>query len=175
MNKSTHMKNKEAQFKNIIDENEDRIKRICRYYAPNDLEMKDIYQEILVNIWKSLENFRGESALSTWVYRIAVNTSLSYTGKAFKRMKLHVNSDFSRLKVLAVDDVEEKQIKENQLEELQTELNQLSVIEKAIMSLVLEGLNYKEISEVIGITEPNVRVKIHRIKDSLRKKLNSDS
>ncbi|MBI9067440.1 MAG: RNA polymerase sigma factor [Salinivirgaceae bacterium] len=170
------MINKEDQFKSIIDENSDRIHRICRYYAPNDEEQKDIYQEILINVWKSLDKFRGESALNTWIYRIAVNTSLSYSGKAYKRMKLNVDIETQNLSSVVNDeDFELKLKEENQINLLQTELNQLSVIDKALISLLLEGLSMREIADVIGITEPNAKVKIHRIKETLKSKLKGEN
>ena len=131
-----------------------------------------MYQEVLVNIWKSLDNFRGDSAISTWVYRVAVNTSLSFTGKAFKQMKLMVNTDTQNLSSILDDEgLAEKQKEESQFNLLQTELNMLSVIDKALISLMLEGLSMKEIADVIGISEPNVKVKIHRIKAQLKTKL----
>ncbi len=163
------MVSKEERFKEIIGDNESKIRRICRYYATSEEESKDIYQEVLVNIWKSLDSFRGDSALSTWIYRIAVNTSLSISGKSLRQTKLHLNLDTAQLASLTDEsdfDSEEKfRIRH---EALLVGLNQLSVIDKALISLVLEGLSMKEIAQVIGLTEPNVRVKIHRIKDSLR-------
>jgi len=135
-----------------------------------------MYQEVLVNIWKSLDSFRGDSALSTWVYRVAVNTSLTYTGKAYRHMKLMVNGDTANLNsVLDDDNLNAKLEQEEQLDKLQTELNLLTVIEKALISLMLEGLSMKEIAEIIGITEPNVKVKIHRVKAQLKEKLKGDS
>jgi len=164
--------NKEEHFKKIIAENGDRILRICRYYNSNTEDQKDMHQEVLVNIWNSIDRFRGESSVSTWIYRIAVNTSLSFTGKTFRFMKLHVNIDQVNLNLLMNDDELEFYLgKEADLEQLQTQLNLLSVIDKALMSLVLEGLSMHEISEVIGLTEPNVKVKIHRIKEELRRNL----
>lgn len=163
---------KEEKFNAIVSENGERIQRICRYYNSNTEDQKDMYQEVLVNIWKSLDSFRGDSAISTWVYRVAVNTSLSYTGKAYRRMKLMVNSDTQNLNSLMDEEnLKEKLKQEEQLEQLQTELNQLSVIDKALISLMLEGLTMKEIADVIGITEPNVKVKIHRVKTQLKEKL----
>jgi len=162
---------KEEQFKTIVEENRGRIMRICRYYNPNPEDQKDMYQEILVNIWKSLESFRGEAALSTWIYRISVNTSLSFTGKAFKQMKLMVDKDTENLNSLYNDSLEDLMEREKQLNQLQLELNQLSVIDKALISLMLEGLSMREIADVIGITEPNVKVKIFRIKEQLKTKL----
>jgi RNA polymerase sigma-70 factor (ECF subfamily) len=164
---------KEEHFKRIVAENGDRIARICRYYNPNPEDQKDMYQEVLVNVWKSLDRFRGDSAISTWVYRIAVNTSLSFAGKAFRNMKLMVDGEPQNLSVLIEDEELEQKIRnEARFEQLQEQLNLLSVIDKALMSLVLEGLSMREIADIIGLTEPNVRVKIHRIKDQLKQNLN---
>lgn len=163
---------KEEQFKKIVAENGDRITRICRYYNPDEEDQKDMVQEILINIWNSLAKFRGESAVSTWIYRIAVNTSLSFTGKAFRHMKMQINTDQQNLNILLDDDELEAKInREADLEQLQTHLNQLSVIDKALISLVLEGLCMREIADIIGLTEPNVKVKIHRIKEELARNL----
>jgi RNA polymerase sigma-70 factor, ECF subfamily len=164
--------NKEDQFKRIIDENGGRIMRICRYYNSNPEDQKDMYQEILVNVWKSLDRFRGDSKVSTWVYRIAVNTSLNYMGKAYRNVKVIVDKDAQNINVLFEDDEADKKEKyESDLEALQTQLNLLSVIDKAMISLMLEGLSTREIADIIGLTEPNVRVKIHRIKENLRSQL----
>ena len=164
--------NKEEKFNAIVSENRDRIQRICRYYNSNTEDQQDMYQEVLVNIWKSLDSFRGDSAMSTWIYRVAVNTSLSFTGKAFRNMKLVVNGNLHNLTaVFEEDGLKEKLVKEKQIDCLQRELNQLSVIDKALISLMLEGLTMKEIADVIGITESNVKVKIHRVKTQLKDKL----
>ena len=164
--------NKEDQFKRIIDENGGRIMRICCYYNSNPDDQKDMYQEILVNVWKSLDRFRGDSKESTWVYRIAVNTSLNYMGKGYRNMKVIVDRDVQNINVLFEDDeLDKKEKYESDLETLQAQLNLLSVIDKAMISLMLEGLSTREIADIIGLTEPNVRVKIHRIKENLRSQL----
>ena len=166
---------KEEKFNTIVSENGERIRNICRYYNSNAEDQKDMYQEVLVNIWKSLDSFRGDSAMSTWVYRVAVNTSLTFTGKAFRHMKLMVDSDTTNLNsILDDENLKQKLAEEKLLERMQLELNQLSVIDKALISLLLEGLSMKEIAEVIGITEPNVKVKIHRIKSQLKEKLKGE-
>lgn len=170
------MINKEEKFNKVILDNGEKIRRICRYYNANQEDQKDMYQEILVNVWKSLDSFRGDSAISTWIYRIAVNTSLGFTGKAFKQMKLLVNLDTENLSSLLSDELlDEKLKKEKKFDLLQTELNQLSVIDKSLISLMLEGLTMRDIADVIGITEPNVKVKIHRIKEQLKTKLSGGS
>ena len=165
------MKNKEEKFKKIIDDNKDKVFRICKYYAPSIEDQKDMYQEILINIWKSLDTFRGDSEIGTWIYRIAINTSLSYAGKQYKMMKLNVDIDSVSTRNLLMEEESDGIIKEEKFHFLQIELNQLSVIDKALMGLVLEGLSTKEIAEIIGITEPNVRVKIHRFKETLQSKI----
>lgn len=167
---------KEDQFNRLVAENNERIKRICSYYNSNVTDQQDMYQEILVNIWKSLDSFRGDSAVSTWIYRVAINTSLSYTGKAYKHMKLMVPADTCCLSNILDDEcLVAKQLQEQQFENLQNELNQLSVIDKALISLFLEGLSMKEIASVIGITEGNVKVKIHRVKTQLKEKLKKEN
>lgn len=164
--------NKEDRFNKVILENSGRIQRICNYYSQNSEDRKDIYQDILVNIWKSLDNFKGNSALSTWVYRVAINTSLSYTGKAFKQMKLIIDKNTQNLNsLLSNEDLDKKYEQEEIFDKLHTELNLLSVIDKALITLVLEGLSMREISDIIGITESNAKVKIHRIKTNLKSNL----
>ncbi len=165
------MENKEEKFRKIIAENDGKILRICRYYAPSMEDQKDMYQEILINIWKSLSGFRGDSKVDTWVYRIAVNTSLSYAGKQYKHLKLNVDIDNTGLRNILLESDDHSSYKEEQFQQLQTLLNQLNVIDKAIMGLVLDDLSTKEIADIIGITEPNVRVKIHRIKETLRNEM----
>ncbi|GAB7089666.1 MULTISPECIES: RNA polymerase sigma factor [Marinifilum] len=163
---------KEDLFNQILSDNSDRIQRICRYYNSNAEDQKDMYQEVLINIWKSLDQFKGKSAISTWVYRVAVNTSLSFTGKSYREMQLIINTDTQNLSsILDNEDLEIKRKEEKQFNQLQNELNMLSVIDKALISLMLEGLSMREIADVIGINEPNVKVKIHRIKTQLKNKL----
>ena len=165
------MDKKEETYKRLIAGNKYKIFRICRYYAPTNEDQKDMYQEILVNIWKSFDSFRGESEIGTWLYRIAINTSLNYAGKHYKKMKLNVKMEDVNLTNYIAEDEGSSKLTEERFNELQVQLNQLSVIDKALMGLILEGLSTKEIADIIGLTEPNVRVKIHRIKESLQIKI----
>jgi len=162
------MENKEEQFRKIISGNKEKIVHICRYYAPTPDDLMDIYQEILMNIWRSLDSFRGKSEISTWVYRIAINIALRYAGKNYNQMKMNVDIDSPEIRNTLTGEEDETFVREEQLQNLQTQLNQLSIIDKAIMGLVLDELSTREIADIIGITEPNVRVKIHRIKETLR-------
>jgi len=166
------MINKEEKFEQIVSENKERISRVCRYYANCEEDSKDMCQEVLINIWKSLDSYRGDAAISTWIYRIAINTSLSMIGKSSKQLRFKVDLDTQHLGNLIDDDeTGKKELLEKQFESLQTEINQLSIIDKALITLMLENLSSKEIANIIGLTEPNVRVKIHRIKESLRDSL----
>lgn len=165
---------KENRFKQIIEENSQRINSICSYYNSNAEDRKDLHQEILVNIWKSLDKFRGDSAISTWIYRIAVNTSLSFNGKAYRHMNLNIESVPQSMNLLFDDEEMEHKInKEQHFDELEAQLNMLSIIDKALITLVLEGCSMREIADIIGLTEPNVKVKIHRIKEQLKQQFNN--
>jgi len=162
------MTKKKAKFKTIIKENDQKILGICRYYSSNGEDLKDMYQEVLINIWKSVDSFRGDAQLRTWIYRVAVNTVLGFTNKEIRRQKIFLNQSDPSWQNLADIDENTAKEKEELFQILENQINQLSVIDKIIMSLVLESVSYKEISVVIGITEPNVRVKIHRIKNDLK-------
>lgn len=163
------METKEEKFRKLVQEYGQKITQLCGRYAPVQEDSKDLYQEILVNIWKSLDSFRGEAQIGTWIYRIAVNTSLTISGKRYKLMKCRVDMENPEARRILTD--EDEVFHEEDWTELQNHLNELNVIDKAIIGLVLDELSAREISEIIGITEPNVRVKIHRIKEHLRNKM----
>ena len=166
---------KEEKFRKVIDENDNRIKSVCRYYSKNQEKQKDIYQEILINIWKGLDSFRGDAQPGTWIYRIATNTAIGIVLKEQKRLNLEVVLEEKNLKYFSeAPEIQDLTEKENLLTELENQINQLSVIDKILITLLLEDLSYREIAEIVGITEPNVRVKIHRIKSMLREKMNND-
>jgi RNA polymerase sigma-70 factor (ECF subfamily) len=160
------MGSKDEKFRKLVDENSDKILKVCRFYAKSDVDRQDLFQEVLINIWKSIDNFRGDSSIGTWIYRIALNTSLGFASKQFRHLQFTVDVDLASLQIVEETTSPDENIKE--IERLKCCLNELSVIDKTIMSLVIEELSTREISEIIGITEPNVRVKIHRIKESLK-------
>lgn len=162
------MSKKEEVFRTVINENEKRINGICRYYSSNDDDQKDMYQEVLINIWKSLDNYRGEAQWSTWVYRVSVNTALGYAKKEVRRHKIFIRQDDEKIKDFLDYDNFPAQEKEIMLKALESKINMLSIVDKIIITLVLESVSHKEIATIIGITEPNVRVKIHRIKNEIK-------
>ncbi len=162
---------KNALFKEVLAENKDRIYRICCAYERNSIERDDLYQEILINIWKNLEKFEGRSAISTWIYRIAVNTSLLHVKKESKRssMSAELNENSVEIAETSAEEREEKIITGTKIELLYDSINKLGSLDKLIISMVLEDLSYKEISDVTGLTVTNTGVRINRIKKELFK------
>ncbi|HNZ42282.1 MAG TPA: RNA polymerase sigma factor [Bacteroidales bacterium] len=166
------MNPKEERFRKIVEEQQQRIRSICRYYSRSDEDTQDLQQEVLINIWRSLDNFRGDSAISTWIYRIAVNTSLNYIMKENRRSQFNLTLNDQHFNILMQDDEHEHKIEtEKKLDGLHEIINQLNVIDKLLITLSIEKLTTKEISDIIGITEPNVRTKLHRIREELKQKI----
>jgi len=161
--------NKEELFKQVLAENKDRVYRICCAYEHDKDERDDLFQQILINIWKSLDKFEGRSAISTWIYRIAVNTSLMHVKKSAKMKKLHSELDEKTLNIPESEDVDENVKTGSQIERLYECINILAEIDRLIISMVLDDLSYKEIAEVTGMTVNNIGVKINRIKKELAK------
>lgn len=163
---------KEKQFTVIISENKEKISRICRRYLDDEDVFKDVYQEVLINIWKNLETFRGESSISTWIYRIAVNTCL-LSIRSEKRRK-DSSAKGIRLENLPaqviVEDQGHEDLSEKKVKFFKNFLNLLSLSDRALVSLYLEELTTKEMADVTGLSESNVRVKIFRIKEQIKEK-----
>lgn len=162
------MLEKEQLFAGIIDENKDRIYRICCYYLSNQYDREDLYQEILIQIWKSLKNFNNNSKISTWIYRIAVNTSITYIVKKRKTNKVKL---FENIECNEPDDtenkMEEKLTLEKNLNKLHACISRLPLVERTVISLYLSDLKSYEVATITGLSESNVRVKIYRIKKQL--------
>ena len=133
-------------------------------YENNPEVRNDLFQEIVLQLWKSFPSFRGESKITTWMYRIALNTAISGLRRQSRRVKtedlndLHLNITDS-----AGADLEEK------FQKLQWAIRQLTEIERAMIMMALEEISYEEIAETIGITQNNVRVRMNRIREKLKK------
>lgn len=159
------MEKTEHNFSRLIEENKDRIYRICCYYLSNDEDRKDLYQETLLNLWKAFKSFREESAFSTWAFRITVNTALQFISKEKRLLttsKSYSNLDFSI-------ENRNKIAEQNEIDILNKSILRLPLIDMIIISLVLEEVPSKEIATIIGLTDTNVRVRIHRAKNALKK------
>jgi len=160
------MNNRENIFKSIMEENKDRIYRICCYYISSNEDRKDLYQEVFQNIWKGLKDFRGDSAVSTWIFRITVNTALSFITKKKKKKK---QFDEYRNFLNSTKNNQEVDNKYREINILHKAIARLPIIDMIIISLVLEDIGKKEIAKITGLTEGNVRVRIHRAKEKLKK------
>ncbi|WP_081623192.1 RNA polymerase sigma factor [Empedobacter brevis] len=132
-------------------------------YMDNSENQNDLIQEIVLQLWKSFERFEGNSQFSTWMYRVSLNTALTYFKKEKKKEERHTfieNLD-------QVDEVDSGE-KENQLELFYKAVHELNKVEKALIFLFLEGQSHKEIASNLGITEVNARVKLNRTKEKIQ-------
>lgn len=149
-------------FEDIYSEYYPRVYRLCMGYANDDARAKDMTQEIFIAIWKSLDGFRHEAAVGTWVYRIATNHCLRAVAKESRVVHTELPQ---QLPEAPAPDTEER------LKLLYRCIAELKETERIIISLVLEGLPQAEIAAIAGLSEGNTRVKVHRIKEQLTQKM----
>lgn len=156
----------ERDFASLIKLHSRIINKVSYFYATDKLPFDDLRQEIYVNIWLGLNQFRGDSKMSTWIYRVAVNSALMALRSSKPKIET-VSLDFGLLEVSTeIDDVQ----KEN-LQALHSLINRLEDIEKAIILLWLDEYSYDEIADTLGLKRNTVAVKIHRIKEKLSKQI----
>ncbi len=155
------MTDKEKVFKTIFQANSKKIYHLCFGYTGDDDSANDLLQETFLKVWQNLDKFREQSQISTWIYRIAVNTCLTYLKKEKKQQKEELTPN------IIDTTVEEFSPKQEQVRILYTCISQLEENERLIITMVMDELPYTEIAEISGISEGNLRVKIHRIKQKL--------
>ncbi|MFB5944357.1 RNA polymerase sigma factor [Albibacterium profundi] len=155
------MDNKEALFQELFEKNSERIFHLCYGYTGSSDLANDLMQETFIKVWQNLDNFRNQSQISTWIYRIAINTCLSHLRVEKKKIADELNEHIIQT---VADTVSEK---EEQVEQLYKCIAQLEENERIIITMVLDEVPYPEIAEISGISEGNLRVKIHRIKAKL--------
>lgn len=161
----------ENLFLDLLENNKTQILRICAVYSRDEEEKKDMYQEVLINLWKSLGSFRGESALSTWVYRVALNTCMQAGIKAKRHSANHEKIESIHFKTVQNDD--ESGEKLERVKQLHACIRQLGDIDKNIVMLSLDELSYKEIAGITGLTENHVAVRMKRLREKLFNCLNT--
>lgn len=155
--------NLEREFLAVIREYERVIYKVCYLYTTPNAPLNDLYQEVVINIWKAFAKFRGECKISTWIYRIALNTCISFMRKEKNIPEIvGLTQDVHSM----TDEDDELQA---MLKELYHLINQLGQLDKSIILLYLEEKSYEEIAEITGLTQTNVATKLSRIKDKLRK------
>lgn len=139
------------------------LHKVSRMYMDDAEDRNDLVQEIVLQLWKSYERFEGNSQFSTWMYRVSLNTALTY----FKQEKKKAEKYTFLENLDKVDDVDVSE-KETQLELFYRAVHELNKVEKALIFLFLEGQSHKEIGQNLGITEGNARVKLNRTKEKLQ-------
>ncbi len=153
----------EKEFTELVNQNRGIIFKVIRLYVRHEEDERDLFQEILFQAWRSYPNFKGQSKFSTWLYRVGLNTVLT-----FKRRPQIVmpHEDLSMLKVSSGD-----KIPAEETEALYIAIRELNEIDRMIITLHLDGYENEEIAEISGLTKNNIAVKLYRIKESLTKKL----
>ena len=164
------MKNRkyEQEFIAKVTASQGIVHKISRIYCKDDEGRKDLFQEILIQLWKSYPSFRGDAKFSTWMYRVGLNVAIQHFRKSKRKPDNSVLIDVLQ----NFPEQSEEDLFERELQLLHHAIQQLNDIEKAIVMLYLENKNNEEIAEIVGITQNYVRVKMNRIKDKLRKQLN---
>lgn len=154
----------ESNFDQIYKDNYPKVFRLCLgYNNGNEILSKDLAQEVFIKVWQNLNSFRNDSSLSTWIYRITVNTCLI---ELRKKKSVSIKGHLQHLE----EDYEECSVeKELQLNQLYRCINSLKSENKSIILLELEGLPQKEIADIIGLSHEVIRVRLHRIKNELTK------
>ena len=153
----------ETQFAQMVREHKSTIFTVCYMFSKDQDEVNDLFQEVLINLWKGLVSFKGESDIKTWIYRVSLNTSISSERKK-KRNALPLEMD--------VNLYEDRDDDTRQIKMLYHRINKLGFFDRAIVLLWLENLSYDEIAAITGISVKNVSVRLFRIKEQLKKMSN---
>ncbi len=160
----TTMTTLEKQFAQTIAEHKSTIYTVCYMFSKDADEVNDLFQEVLVNIWKGFEGFEHRSDIKTWIYRIALNTCISIDRKRRRTPSVRLTMDIN----LFEDSDEDTR----QVDMLHKRISKLQPFDRAIVLLWLENMSYEEIGQVVGITAKNVSVRLYRIKEQLKQMSN---
>ena len=154
-------------FVKLIQENKRIIFKICNSYCPKKENRDDLAQEIVYQLWKSVDDFNPDFKFTTWMYRIALNVAISF----YRKEKKSGNTISFKEHLMELEDNQDANIEtESNFSLMHKFISQLKEIDKSIMILYLDDKSYKEIAEIIGLTETNVATRINRIKETLRNK-----
>lgn len=158
------------EFNSFLEQHQDKIYRICKAYVYYPNLTDDLLQEVLINLWSSLASFKGKSQLTTWAYRVTVNTAISFN----KKEKTYQGKNAGEFKGELMDSQEQrsdKLQKEEKLERMHWAISELPKAERLLIGMYLEDISYKEIANILGTSTSHVGVKLNRIKKQLSKKL----
>jgi len=154
----------ERGFLEVLGRHEQLISKVIRIYAFDSEDRKDLFQEIVYQLWRSYGSFKGEARMSTWLYRVALNTAITSLRRG-KKLSEHTELDDQ---FITTSGSLETLYNSEQTRQLYSAIRTLGEVDRALVMLYLEDLSYKEIAEVLGLTEDNVGVKLNRIKKKLR-------
>lgn len=154
-------KTSEKEFVALVEEYKQIIYKVCYIYSTSGENLNDLYQEIVINLWKGFPRFRGECKVSTWVYRISLNTCVSFLRKTKSKPEvIPITFDIENLAA--------EENKTSMIHELYELINRLGQMERALILLWLEEKSYQEMAEITGFSRANVAVKLNRIKEKLK-------
>ncbi|MES2730157.1 MAG: RNA polymerase sigma factor [Bacteroidota bacterium] len=156
----------DKEFIEIIAGNESLLYKVCKLYSKTEDDRKDMFQDIVLNLWRSFPSFQAKSKVTTWMYRIALNTAISHLRKQKNKQPIE------QLGELAYQIPASPTESADEWETLYGAIEQLSPIDKAIVMLYLEDHSYQEMGEIIGISASNIGFKLSKIKEKLRKTVN---
>jgi RNA polymerase sigma-70 factor (ECF subfamily) len=159
---------KRVEFIKVIDQNRGIIYKVVNAYTNDPEDQKDLVQEVIVQLWSSFDKYDPKYKMTTWMYRIALNVSISYYRKAVARKKHAISLDVDIIEIKTVDENEH----EEEIKLLHQFIQHLDELNRGLMILYLDGNNHVEIAEILNITVSNVGTKINRIKEKLKKQFN---
>ena len=158
------MKTLELEFEQMVRKHKSTIYTVCFMFSKDSDEVNNLFQEVLINLWRGYKNFRGESKVNTWIWRVSFNTGISQERKKSRASRIPLEMD--------IDLFHDKDEDTRQIQMLYQRIHQLKPFDRAIVLLWLEGMPYEEIAAIIGITVKNVSVRLFRIKEELKKMSN---
>jgi RNA polymerase sigma-70 factor (ECF subfamily) len=157
---------KEETFTQLIKEHQGLIYKVSSLYTEQPQDKNDLYQEIVYQLWKSYDSFRGEAKMSTWMYRVALNTAIGQ----LKKNKRAPNTVSMDQEVVHIMDELDSDLDER-IKALNAQIQQLNILDRGLILLLLEGKKYEEIAEIAGLSLTNVATRISRIKQKLKSKM----
>ena len=154
----------DIEFEKIIHENKSTIYSVCYMFSEDADEVDDLFQEVLINLWKGFGSFKGESKVKNWIWRVSFNTCFSQN-----RKKKDINKVPLTMEINLYDETDEDN---QQVQMLYRRIRRLKPFDRAIVYLWLEGMHYEELAAIMGISVKNVSVRLYRIKEELKKSPN---
>ena len=151
----------EQQFTQMVEQQKGTIYTVCYLFSKDKDEVNDLFQEVLINLWRGFESFEGRSDVRTWVYRVALNTCISQDRRRRRRSDVELSMDIDLFRDADADT--------RQVDLLHKRIQRLQPFDRAIVLLWLEDLSYDEIAQIVGITTKNVSVRLVRIKEQLKR------